>query len=373
MSKENAGNGIKWESNEELSLIKFYNKNATRYLDVTTMADAWKRESKSNRSIESIRHKLRSLIDEDSLYKLNDVKTLNKTQIEYDILREEFNSWLGRTPKQHESAPDNNYEKTLVLSDLHSPFVRWDLLKRIVDKAHSEGVKRLWLNGDTEEWRIFSRFMDVGEYFEGPDGKMHMATLENEIKFNMYLRDYLAGAFERIDEIAGNHKERPRKYFLRSGLHPELVELLVKRQERILYEKDFANIYKVTTNVIDDKYAAFYGSIGDCALCHLEYASNRTPSKQALQADEWFKLWEAISPDMQKFRMIIQGHSHKPCKLVGRYHRVIMEAPPLCTVMNYMVSGSGNQYPYPIPGYIMLIQDENGKTDINATNFHLYD
>ena len=360
-----------WTIEERLSLMEFCTKNGG-FHPRTTIASEWIKFIKSDRTIESVDSKIRSLEDEGVLFRPEAIREAKREEIDFDIMRDEFNDWLGRTPIKIEKPKDAKYERTLVLSDLHSPYTRWNSLFEVVDWAHQEGIKHLWLNGDTEEWRTLSRFTDLREEFIGPDGKKYEPTLDNEMKFNLYMREYLSQAFERIDEISGNHRDRPMKYFLRSGLHPEVVELLVKRQEHILYEKDFPNIHMVNTNIAEDRYVVFYGSLGDCGLCHIEYTTNRVPGKQALQADEWIKIFEEVCPPLKGRRLIIQSHSHRPVKMVGRYHRVIMEAPALCVPMKYMLSSDGRQYCYPIPGYIVLVQDE-GKTDVNKTNFYLLD
>ena len=146
-------NGSKWSAEETISLIQFCNKNGG-FIPRTSIANEWIKATGSDRSINAVDKKMRVLENEKILFSPESIKVAKRETITFDIMRDEFNDWLGRTPRvvASEPKPDTVYEKTMVLSDIHCPYTRWDELKRAVDIAHEQGIKRLWLNGDTEDW-----------------------------------------------------------------------------------------------------------------------------------------------------------------------------------------------------------------------------
>ena len=95
-------------------------------------------------------------------------------------------------------------DKTLVISDIHLPFIDWDLFYNIMRVAKRQGVSKVIVGGDVFDFKLFSTFPDAktGKGDELSDAE------KTAVRFFTVLLDQ----FDEVFVICGNHDFRLVKW-----------------------------------------------------------------------------------------------------------------------------------------------------------------
>ena len=110
--------------------------------------------------------------------------------------------------------------------------------------------------------------------------------------------------------------------------------------------------------------------IGDCAFAHGE-TSSKVKMRPAEQVARWTRRW-ADKLDVVP-RVIVQEHNHYGGQTYDHECRAtLIQAPCLSDDHNYQAKADVRGSPNTL-GYVRIVQDENGVTDINRSRYYTYE
>lgn len=250
-------------------------------------------------------------------------------------------------------------QETVIISDLHIPDERMDLLEEV---CHRHKGARCCLAGDVNDFEVFGRF-DVKDW-NTPHLKSALAR--TDVVFGL-----LADNFSEVSVLFGNHDlrlARKASKALGPDYHFICQTFLMWAYERRHGIKVVQhNITK--TNGRDLPGLFFYEQIGDCLVGHVE-AAGRPVGKGSLMAHDFFYSYRDHL-GLKPFKVVVQAHTHKQSYfrhyLTGVH---CFEIGCLCDIPAY----SMNQPKYsPVQhGYYHLVQ-YNGVTDVNESRMVFLD
>lgn len=246
--------------------------------------------------------------------------------------------------------------KKLILSDLHIPFVREDILD-IVEK-HKDEIDEIVINGDIIDCGEISSFPDVGKY--------HM---DDEMAMTHDLLTKIDNITPNIPKTLnfGNHEMRWRRYLANTG-----TVLNSFHSTNILHEicggftlhdhlRNIETHYKPLENftVIDD----WWFKLNDVIICH-PISFSKVKGRTATMSVDYF------IQQGQDFNAVIVGHTHQR-QQITYYDKVAIEQGCLCLPMSYSTSGKLTYSPQG-NGYF-LATFVNDKLDINQSRLYYLD
>ena len=253
--------------------------------------------------------------------------------------------------------------KILVLAVLHEPYSNEKILKDCLQHNDSEEVI---LAGDIGDFYSKSRFR-----------KTKYVSFRDEVRSIFYRLEWLSINFQSIKIMLGNHDNRPEKK-LAEALGDD-VDLLALTENNLLKRlaSYFDNIQIVGTTLItsDSSYNVDMTHIfqyGDCIFTHAEKSMTQESALMggiSLYLSKWKKELK-----LKDYKVIAQAHNHtalKQCKGSECWFMI-----PTCSEKKSI----GFDYVYntrmignpPQSGYMLMYQ-KNGVTDINRTNYFIYE
>lgn len=254
-----------------------------------------------------------------------------------------------------EKLKNDGIEKVLVISDIHIPFNRSDILD-IVEK-HKDEISTIVLNGDIIDCKSISKFVELGR------GSLidEMAACHELLK----RIDDLTPAIRKVI-VLGNHSIRLSKYMASNpnelnNLHTDnILREIVEGFKKVDHEKGKVIYYNKLNNyeVLDDWYFEYKKII----FCH-PTSFSKVPAKTAYNAVEYFVR------NGFDFDTCIVAHTHHygACKNLGKY---TIETGCLCRPMPYSQTGKLNFVPQDYGYHLAVLR--NGKYDVNLSrNFLL--
>lgn len=280
-----------------------------------------------------------------------------------EVTRDEFEHYFGRflRPTPHHSRnpvepPTPRRErKIVVLSCLHVPHTRFDYIDQII-ADHQRDTDILILAGDTLDCQSFSRFP-----------KYQHVSIHRELLEGRRLLIQLANAFREIHLLEGNHEFRTKAWFARNIpsefsflVRTNILDILVKSTE-------CDNIKLVGREVSGNRTISFLYQIGDAIIAHAQLES-KIPMRPAEMLHTRLMNWQDVL-GLKEWRVEILCHTHYLGKIFLPPHHVAFEGGCLLKPPEYALE---HRFPYTRPqvnGYVVLIQDERGRTQINASNF----
>jgi predicted phosphodiesterase len=240
--------------------------------------------------------------------------------------------------------------KTVVLSDLHIPFVKADLVNRALEQDGCD-AQIIVLAGDIVDMYALSSFH-----------KDRAIASDKEITVGEKLLRDLGELPAQIVVIRANHERRMEKMLSKvvMATDPSLwnklrehLNLIAVWQERLAAP----NIHLLNH---------WWVRIGDAAVCHADEFSS-VHGKTATNVADWM-----VAQNMTKrfgVRAVVQAHSHHQSNL--RYRGLYcLETGCLCNDMDYLHSGKlgpGKKEGWH-RGYVVLDQ-YGGVTDPNRTRY----
>jgi len=262
------------------------------------------------------------------------------------------------------SSSFGDYQKILVLSDLHVPFQCEDLL-----------LGALQDHKDAHTVVILGDFMDM--YSASRFARSRYIDPLDEMSQAAAILELLATRFPRVVVLEGNHDSRAQRWLQTN--RPEIAPLLLHPFEYLQYVWDGGGIRRRYANVefpmleVNNEgrsvVARHLFRIGDALLGHFE-RSLKGPGRtvHGIAAD-WLAQWEHVLFEPGSIRVLVQAHVHRLAKMQwGRL--TLFECGCIADIMQYVMSSPA--YHPPQMGYVVLYQ-RNGVTDVNLSNYFFYD
>lgn len=277
---------------------------------------------------------------------------------------EEINKSLGIVIKSHKFPKPikTKDELTLVISDIHSPFYRSDLIARIVHQYGINGAtpcKRLVINADLFDCYSISRFMATRN-----------VNIVDEFLSTISLVALLSVNFPEIILTSGNHEQRVFSYFMNHGIG--IDKMFLVNYDWIKYVQSLFKNIKIGKNILGNTKVGKHEqshcfAIGDCAVGHFEI-SGGTPLVAAKKVEEWINKWRVYVPELAKCKLILQSHTHNLSRAEIYGGDVsIGETGCMCEIQEYAVKPDAKYGPS-VNGWWEVYQT-NGVTDRNKSKY----
>ena len=296
------------------------------------------------------------LIDGGATY--YNVSTAWKTMFGVDVNPESVRYHLTRKEKPKLTIKDKlseeGIEKVLVVSDLHIPYHRSDLLD-IIEK-HKNEVSMIVFNGDIIDCKPISKYVELGR------GALidEMATCHSILK----QIDDMTPNIKKVMTL-GNHEKRLSKYMATkqtelNSLHTDnVLREIVEGFKKVDHTKGQVTYFDKLCNyeVLDTWYFVDKGVV----YCH-PISFSKIPARTAYNAVEYFVR------NGFEFDTCLVAHTHHygACFNLGKY---CVETGSLCKPQSYASTGRLGYVPQS-SGYHLAVF-KHGKYDINLSRNYL--
>ncbi len=250
--------------------------------------------------------------------------------------------------------------KVLVVPDLHAPFHEPEMFAEMLDAA-SDADKVIGI-GDISDSYSLSTFI-----------KHEPMSARDEWASVTLCIQALAERFPDVELVVGNHDARLEKR-LRERLNEDQVESLKFITGGLLcpvsaIARRFPNVSIASHRTPDGSTVDWFTTIGDAWLGHPEKYS-RTPGAALRSVEEWI-LDNEMALGLERFRLVVIGHTHGWAQIPWRAGQLLMECGTLSKTAGYMRSPKIGGRPQR-RGY-MTFEQENGVTDLNSARFRWLD
>lgn len=249
---------------------------------------------------------------------------------------------------------EDGIEKVLVLSDLHIPFHRNDILDIVV--KYKDEISTIVFNGDIVDCKPISKFVELGR------GSLidEMAICHELLKEI----DNLTPGIRKV-MVVGNHESRMEKYMANNrnelnDLHSSnILREICDGFKKADHNKGTIIYYNKLSNyeVLDDWYFEYNGMI----CCH-PISFSKVPARTAYNAVEYF-VRNGINFDTC---LVAHTHHYGACMDLGKY---TVETGCLCKPQSYSSTGKLSYVPQDY-GYHLAVF-KNGKYDINESRNYI--
>ena len=275
----------------------------------------------------------------------------------------ELIGWVQKpTPREPLAARD--FTKTVVISDLHSPYQDDDALTEMIARE-APTTDRLVIAGDATDMQNWSRFDKFTQRFHPIE----------ELMQNQKLVRLLCETFPEVILFEGNHDSRWLKYFVGRGIEGEMLDALEYLHPGFktpihMMIRDLPNVRMAPTIKLGP-YAEFswWFQFGDAIATHAETYSkicNRAGSTVA----HWLKSSALTQGLVDPFNVVIQGHTHQGGAVWGDFGVLSIENGCMCHPGDYVGKPKIMGAPRPwMKGYTVVIQDRAGISDPKETRF----
>lgn len=201
----------------------------------------------------------------------------------------------------------SSLSKNLVISDLHVPFYRMDIIRYLIGKYGKNGKKedrvdKLIINADFFDCYGMSRFIIYKP----------IPILE-EFTIGISLAKILCENFPEVIFTAGNHEQRIFKYFVNKGIG--IDKMFLVNYDWIKYISTLFPNITAAKNIIgnedigEHEIGHYYLLGKDCAVGHFEIAGGGEVSlKAAHKVMNWAKDWAKYFSDLDNCKLYLQGH-----------------------------------------------------------------
>lgn len=253
-----------------------------------------------------------------------------------------------------------NTEKILVVPDLHAPFHDEAMFAEMI--ARETDVDRAICIGDLSDSYSLSTFTQYRRMPFGEEWASVTAAMQA-----------LSEAFPVVDVVIGNHDGRLEKR-IRERLSEDMVEAVKYLSGGILcpitaLARRFPNVTVARHEVPGGETVDWFTTCGDAWLGHPEKYS-RTPGAALRAVEDWLADHE-VDLGLDRYRLIVMGHTHTWAEIPWRGRQKLVEAGCLCQTQGYMLKPKIGGRPQ-IRGYLTFEQTD-GVTDLNSVKFHWFD
>ncbi len=250
--------------------------------------------------------------------------------------------------------------KILVVPDLHAPFHESQMfaamLEREGDADHCICI------GDLGDAYALSRFMKYDR----------LPYREEWAAVNLCMQE-LANRFPTVEIVIGNHDARLEKQ-LRTHLTEDMVDAVQLLTGGTLcpitaMARRYPNVSIAKHETPSGRSIDWFTTIGDAWLGHPEKYS-RVAGAALRFTEEWIADNE-VALGMERYRLIVMGHTHAAAILPYRADKLLAECGCLCQQQGYMLSPRIGGRPQR-RGYLTFEQT-NWRTDLNSVRFTWFD
>ncbi len=245
----------------------------------------------------------------------------------------------GYTFESYLQSMQLGHKKTLVLSDLHIPFINDQFVQEAVERNLTADL--IVLNGDIFDAYSLSTFVktqDIPIY----------AEIDGIVRFFEWITQLFPDKF--IVSTVGNHETRVTRRI--SPMLPSGLEFLAKENLLTTLAKPFPNIV-----VTDD----WYVQVGDAIYAHADSAAG-VAAKPAVDVLNWF-VSHYEEENLAPFRLTCHGHTHRTAVVYqGKYKA--MESGCLCVPMSYART---TKHRHPSQQGYVVVQQFDGRADFQLS------
>jgi hypothetical protein len=265
-------------------------------------------------------------------------------------------SVTGRDKQRGESGR----QKILVIPDLHAPFHEQQMFAdMLVKEADADKVICIGDLSDSYALSTFTHYRRV--------------SFEEEWASVTLAMQAMSDTFPQVDVIIGNHDARLEKR-LRERLSEDMVDAVKYLAGGTLcpitaLARRFPNVKVARHDVPNGDSVDWFTTCGDAWLGHPEKYS-RTPGAALRFVEEWLADNEHTL-GLQRFRLIVLGHTHTYSQFLWRAGTMLIECGCLAAQQGYMLKPKIGGRPQR-RGYVTFEQT-NGVTDLNSVRFHCFD
>jgi hypothetical protein len=274
----------------------------------------------------------------------------------YEEYLNKYEELIGAKAKRTEQGRKRRSlrQEWVVMSDLHSPDERMDLIIHAAERHPGAGCI---IAGDLDDNEMMSRFDHTDWTAPG---------FRQALSHRDAMLDFITQHFPTTKILLGNHDLRlPRR--AAKALGPDYAWI---SQQFLLWSYEQRHGIQVVTHDVNRRngrpipYLHYYDQVGDCMIGHVEVAG-RPVGSGAAKAHDFFQSWQK-ELGLGDFRVVLQAHTHKqsffrhPSTGVFCY-----EIGALCDIPSYSLT-SRQSYAPPQLGYFHLVQYD-GVTDINES------
>lgn len=276
---------------------------------------------------------------------------------EFQELLDRFNTTfcLGHREVERKLRPENpaGTEQVIVMSDLHAPHTRVDLLDYV--SRRYEGATCI-LDGDLFDFYWQSRF---------PQRGLNPGLLQ-EIQHGVCLVHALARRFSRIYLILGNHDEERLAKHLATCLGPQDAVLA-----QFFMDLAFAplpNVHLTRRTLTWGKGSEYQTSdhfqYGELMVGHFD-KYGASPLRGAVAAWDWVRDHPS-SFDTRSVRAFVQAHTHKLSSMI-KQDVLLVECGSMALTQGYQIKQ--HRGPEPQPGYARFTLYD-GQVDLEESGIH---
>lgn len=251
-------------------------------------------------------------------------------------------------------------EKILVIPDVHAPFHEPQMLAEVIRaEADADRVVCIW---DISDAYALSRFV-----------KYEWMPFRTEWAEVTLVMEALASAFPKVEIIVGNHDSRLEKQ-LRTHLTQDMVDAIAFMTGGTLcpltaLAKRYPNVTIAKHETPSGHIIDWFTTVGDAWFGHPEKFS-KMPGSALRTVEDWI-LDNEVPMGLDRYRLIVLGHTHQLGMFPWRSHQLLVECGCLCKTQGYMTSPRIGGRPQK-RGYITLTQT-NGVTDLNSVKMRWLD
>ena len=269
---------------------------------------------------------------------------------------------IGMTEDRYEGAPEKvgGKQRILVIPDLHVPFHEPRMLAEMLVVLNGEIDKAICI-GDIGDAYSLSRFT-----------KYEPLPYREEWAAVNVVMQALSETFPEVEIVLGNHDVRLERQ-LRDRVSEDMVEAIRFMTGGILcpitaMAKRYPNVSIAKHTTPDGHTIDWFTTCGDAWLGHPEKFS-RVPGSALRSVEEWIADNE-LTLGLDRFSLIVMGHTHQFSMIPWRAHQLMVEVGCLCRQQSYMMSPRIGGRPQR-RGYLTFEQT-NGITDLNSVKFYWF-
>ena len=281
----------------------------------------------------------------------------------YEEAERQWERCIGRMKQRKKSVPvkPKGRERVVVVPDIHAPFHEPDMLAYICETEGRKCTKAILL-GDASDAYAFSTFT-----------KYEKVSFAEEWASVTQVIDAISRSFHEVEIIIGNHDARLEKR-LAERLTPDMIDAIKYMTGGILCPltalvKQYPNVTIARHETPSGHVVNWFTTDGDVWLGHPEKFS-KVPSASLRALDDYLSDNE-LALGLDKYRLIVMGHTHQLEIIPWRGNQLLVSAGCLCQQAEYMRTPRIGGRPQK-RGFIWYEKDD-GKVDLNSVGMHWFD
>ena len=281
----------------------------------------------------------------------------------YEEAQQQWDRCVGRMKKRKESVPakPKGRERVVVIPDVHAPFHEPDMLAYICETEGEKCAKAICI-GDISDAYAFSTFT-----------KYERVSFSEEWAAVTQVIDALSRSFHEVEIIIGNHDARLEKRLM-ERLTPDMIDAIRYMSGGLLcpltaLAKQYSNVSIARHETPSGHFVDWFITDGDVWLGHPEKFS-KVPGASLRAVEDWL-LDNELALGLDKYRLIVMGHTHQLSSLPWRGNQLLVECGCICQTQGYQTKPRIGGRPQK-RGFIAY-EKTDGKVDINSVSMHWFD